>query len=358
MINMYEFVDTWGNKIYNFVINTFNNLNNYLPNIKNILLIITILYTIMLMISLFKIYDKENYNKYLALIPIYNLYYYFKIIDLPYFLVFIPIINIITLFLAPSLLSHEYGFSRLFSFLSVLFPFILIPYIAFSKHINIHTKKSRTFVHTVHDIDVLEDKLKNNKELINFDPYGNSYEQIKDASKLNKKFKTNIDKKIEKIETNAIQDDLNDLLYGEELKKETPKMSQKELEKLDESNIENLEEDIDTQDQLIEVYDSKDIRKEGIEAFQNKIEANTNIQVENNANYHEYKVAQKSLSSIAFGGTNNSSIISNAKTEAKNIANDLKCPTCGSSIAGSNGVCPGCGHDVSKILFEYNKKTN
>ena len=43
--------------------------------------------------------------------------------------------------------------------------------------------------------------------------------------------------------------------------------------------------------------------------------------------------------------------------QEETMAKVRKCPHCGSLLTGSNGTCPGCGKDVSSIIYEKNNLT-
>ena len=132
-----------------------------------ILIYIVIMYFIF-MLSFVKLFEKEKYNKTHAYIPLYNFYLYFKLLKLPAFLVFIPIINIIAIAFSPYNLSRRYGYSVNESWLSVLLPFIYVPRIANSDKKNIFYEHDNDFVTSSEDIDMLEKKLESeSSDIIN-----------------------------------------------------------------------------------------------------------------------------------------------------------------------------------------------
>ena len=101
-----------------------------------LLLLILFLY-ILTTIGLFKLFQKAGKNKWLALIPIFNLVVVTNAVGKPWWLIpliFIPVIGQITLiFLYLDTINSFKKHSFLEMLFAVLFPFIWLPYLGFSK---------------------------------------------------------------------------------------------------------------------------------------------------------------------------------------------------------------------------------
>lgn len=99
-----------------------------------LLIIITAFLAIMI-ISCFKIFEKANIDGYKALIPIYNIYLWLEIADLPIFLIplmFVPILNILIFVVASIKIGKN--FKKNIAFISGMcfLPFVFYPLLAFS----------------------------------------------------------------------------------------------------------------------------------------------------------------------------------------------------------------------------------
>lgn len=300
-----------------------------------LLTIYLIIYSIVFIISLFNIFRKEKISGYKAFIPFLNLYYYCKIININFVWMFVPLINIIVLFFSPYNLAWEFGLNKPKCILSVLFPIVMIPYIAFSNIKIFHRIESTMFIKNEKEADTLDNKLKANPKFDELDTDISTIEPTKNN------FVSNIDVKIDEIEKNAISDDYSDQLYlmDKDLKEKEIENSADQAQMLDEE----IEE-------FTDIFESNDIREVGVENKVKEIEVNSNIKVVNNADYKEYQMVGPEVGTIAFGGATIDKRVEQNKTEAKVI--ELKCPTCGSSLVGSNGTCPGCGHDVHEYIYQ------
>jgi hypothetical protein len=92
----------------------------------------------LMLVSLWKIFEKSGINAWIALIPLVNIYFFvrieFKKFSWFYFLLFfIPIINIIIWLIFSMRLSHSFLRSKVYGFFLFLLPLIFIPHLAFSK---------------------------------------------------------------------------------------------------------------------------------------------------------------------------------------------------------------------------------
>lgn len=303
--------------------------------IQTFLLIYFALLIIVFVISLFFIFKKEDINPCFALIPFYNIYLYFKLLDFPFVYFFIPIVNIIVLLTLPYNLAYNFGLKRFQCVLTLFFPLIMIPYIAFSDKHKYHKITEQAFVKTPADIDKLENKLSTNNPNYSFEDSINSVISTQENDYISK-----IDEKINKIEENSLSTDYSDELYFKD-----------ELEKdVNKDTIQTFNKDMIQDDELIDLFGNNiDMQINGIDKIENQIENTSKLDTDNDAEYKEYNNLKKDNELIAFGGSNYDEKVKTAKSEAK--VNILKCPHCGSSLVGSNGSCPGCGRKVNSLIF-------
>ena len=333
-----DLVNEVGTKLINYF--TSDSFKHLLSNINLFLIIYIIIFTISLVASLFYFYKKEGIKEWHALIPIYNLYEYFKLIKIPYYLVFIPIVNLITIYISGYKLAEAYRASKLIKVLSIIMPIVMIPYMIFSNKYELYKPRDVRYLKTVADVDKVEERLERESHKHTLYEESAIDDQIIDSS-----YHSKTDDKINTIEENAIQDDVEEQLLLMESNKEVKKVDVMEKEK----------EDIIDSTEIQDLFSDNDIRVNSIETIDNKIEEASNKKIIDNAEYKEYKEKEKDVSTIAFGGTSQNEKIENARMERKDTG--LKCPHCGSDLAGSNGVCPGCGKDVSSLTFEKNNLT-
>jgi hypothetical protein len=100
-------------------------------------LIISISFSILLMICGPSLFKKANKNKYEALIPIYNLYVLLQILQIPAFnfIVFLfPLFNVILIIYIEYKLHKTFYTSKLFFVGLLFFPFIFMLILAFGKY--------------------------------------------------------------------------------------------------------------------------------------------------------------------------------------------------------------------------------
>lgn len=145
------------------------NLNEYL--IYWIIFgIVAVILTILVLLSLSKIFKKANRSGLIAWIPIYNLYTLTEICNLPKYyiiLLLIPIVNIIFIIRLSSTLAKLFKKSDLFGIGLALFPFIYYPILAFSDSeyigINLVAMEGTTTIEEIPVID--ENKIKTEVEV-------------------------------------------------------------------------------------------------------------------------------------------------------------------------------------------------
>lgn len=88
---------------------------------------------IIVVISLFKIFEKTREKGWKAIIPLYNLFIIQKIINKPWWwmiLMFIPWFGIIWTIWSTNLLAKSFGKNRWFTLGMILLPFIFYPVLA------------------------------------------------------------------------------------------------------------------------------------------------------------------------------------------------------------------------------------
>lgn len=111
-----------------------SNINEFLIPMLifiGILIVIAIIY----FISLAKVFKKANRSGIAAIIPIYNILIMLEIVNMPSWyiiLFFVPIVNIVLSLVLFYKIARSFRKTSTFSLLTMLFPFIFIPIIAFS----------------------------------------------------------------------------------------------------------------------------------------------------------------------------------------------------------------------------------
>ena len=268
-------------------------------------------------ICFYKLFSKEKINKYFSLIPIYNFYLFFKIVELPFILFFIPIINIITLVLAPYKLAKRYDYNKRMCWITVILALGIVPYICFSDRQNKYIAHNHLFIENNKDIDRLEEKLEKEAINENFDNIKTTTNEIKEHPK---------EKFIDEIESNTKDSFVDEIIYEENTQEKNTVVDvmKEDIEELEEEPI--IQEDIPISTETIEELDTesdKNTKEKYVETDKQSI-----VKVEEDK-------------TIAFGGKE---LVDKYSTETKN--DELKCPRCGSSLIGARGICPGCGLEI------------
>lgn len=311
-----------------------SNLNLF----KNFLIIYLIIGIIVFSVSMYKIFKKDKIKGYYAFIPFLNLYYYSKIVEIRFWLFLIPISNVVILLASTFLLSDRYGLKKWLCILSIFFPYFFLLYLAFSNKQPRMRIKIEPFVQTNLDIDKLEQKLEHNTN--------DDFEVSSQSKEVANNFVSTVEEKLNKIEDNAISEDYEDQLYIVSGINNEKKISQ---DKKKDEVVETLNDDIN----IIDTFDSNDLRSIGMDLKEKEIEENSKKEVEESDEQKEYEEVGPNVETVAFGGATKNRSVAEVRSESK--TEDLKCPNCGSSLVGSNGTCPGCGRDVSKFIFENRK---
>ncbi len=272
----------------------------------------TLVFSIIFFVSMWKLFEKEEINNIKSLIPLLNLYYYFIICEIPLWVLFIPLLNLIAFILSPYKLAKLYNLSSVNCWLAILFPYIYLPYISYSKKKRIKYLKHSNYIENKKDIDELDNRLRDNS----------SYEEFEDFYE--KEPKTN-----EKTEKSILMESLeNDIIIDEYDYDDTSYISETSKEKGNPKMVEILE-DI--------AYDSMNAKN--IDNIDNSFSNEKDLKSEN-SDYKEYKGNQLATERIAFGGENM------LENQANSKVNDLKCDRCGSSLIGATDYCPGCGKQI------------
>lgn len=103
-----------------------------------ILMIISLLLSILLIVSMWKIYKKAGKPGWAAIVPVYNIIVLLEIAELPLWyiaLFLVPFANIYAMFKIYIELAHKFGKSTGFGVASVFFSAICFPILAFNKNI-------------------------------------------------------------------------------------------------------------------------------------------------------------------------------------------------------------------------------
>lgn len=280
---------------------------------KNIIILLAInlcLYLAIFTISLYKIFKKEDIKAWFAFIPFLRIYHILKLARIPFWTIFVPILNIVVLILFPYKIAKEYKCSNLISILAIFVPFIIIPYIAFSKR-TIKEYKPQ-YLKTLEDVNKLEQSLVFDTDVIMDDNILKKKKNTKE-NEVNTNQKTSFDF-IDEIDNTIINDDF---VYDEP-------------SKLNEVSSNEIVPDI------VDLDGTSQVTMGNIEYLEDEMNTSTTTE----------KVLQKDIKdyenvltdeAIAFGGEEKS------EEKVLHVKEDLKCTRCGASLIGSNGYCPGCG---------------
>lgn len=112
-----------------------NDLINFFLDYFWPIIILTTLFLGIMLISCFRIFEKAKIDGYKVFIPIYNLYLFVKIADLPIFMIpllLLPIINIFAFWMISIRIGSNFGKERIFQIGLCIFPIFFYPVLAFS----------------------------------------------------------------------------------------------------------------------------------------------------------------------------------------------------------------------------------
>lgn len=304
-------------------------------NTMTIIIIILIVNYVLFCSGMYFLLRKEHKNKWLGLIPMINLFQYLKICELPFILIFIPLCNIVMLILSPIKLAKMYRCNIIETVFGLLIPTIFLNYIAFSDMTNKRIVEKNEYLPNQKSVDKLD------RELI--DLANGIYPKREKEYIIFRKRKKQKSKTVKNLSTQEYLDDLeakvNNSVQSEDITKyeevleqidileeETEPQIKKDIETLDEINVDNIINSLDEIDKI----EKKSIKTE---------KQDTGI---DNNEYEEYKAFTPSNEAIAFGGEEKKENTYSVQSKK----DDLKCSRCGSSLVGAKGYCPGCGAKI------------
>ena len=99
-------------------------------------IIVVSIFLLIMLISCFRIFEKAKIDGYKVLIPLYNLYLFVKIADLPIFIVpllLIPFLNIFVFWFISYRIGERFHKNFIFNIGLCIFPFLFYPILAFTK---------------------------------------------------------------------------------------------------------------------------------------------------------------------------------------------------------------------------------
>lgn len=294
---------------------------------KTFVYILTFIIIITYTLSLWFIFKKEDIKELYSLIPFYNFYKIFQLVKIPFYTIFIPLVNAVVIILLPYKLLKRYKMPRWMMNMSVFFPYVFMPYIAFSDKCQ-KPKDMKKSIKTLFELENIENNLENNLDIDDL-----AYKEelsIEDDDK-NKNFTSKTEEMIENIEKNSIVDDYyfeNEVVNVELENKKGP------------NDIQILDSDVDD---IVEIFDQEgnSLSSSTIDTIDEQLKNNENIVRVDNAKYEQYKQREESNESIAFGGTKKEEDATHSKNS------ELICVRCGSSLVGASDFCPGCGLKIS-----------
>lgn len=291
------------------------------------LIAIILLNIIVLYVSLWFIFKKQKIKPLYSLIPFYNIYIYFGICKIPFFTIFIPLVNLVALACAPYKLAKLYSLPKKLCISSFFIPFVILPFIAFSDYTMIENNEyEKTPIRTVQELEQIETKLTENSCNDYF------FDNNKTELDLSENYKSKTDKAIEEIEENAIIDDyfFDNLDVNPFVKKSSRTDNKIQKQNDQEENI------IDIFNQNYDYFFSAN----EIDELDENLANDANITKENIFQAKDYIKEGPSIQAIAFGGEYQKENLNKA------IKEELKCPRCGSSLIGAGNSCPGCGMNL------------
>ncbi len=113
-----------------------DNMDMFFSSILIATVVVGTIISIILIMSWYKLFEKNERKGWKAIIPIYNIYILMTIAEvnpLSIFLLLVPIVNLFVLALLSVKLANKYNRSALFAIGLLFFPFIFYPILAFSK---------------------------------------------------------------------------------------------------------------------------------------------------------------------------------------------------------------------------------
>lgn len=273
-------------------------------------------------IFLFFIFRKANIKEVNAFIPFVNAYYYFKLCKLPFWTLFVPLINVIVIFFSTYNIMNTFKQKRYLCWISILFPDFFLGYLAFSK-VAMPTDFNivPAYVRTIEELTRINDILEKNSISDEF------YIIPDEAERFVQQKSNEFNNMIDDLENALIQDDI--LFDDNEL-----------IEKVNTVVAPNILEIT----QELEYFDDPDDYSlaKNVDILEKNLEINSGVKRIDTADYKEYSKDEPSSEAIAFGGKEKKENPNMVKAKVE----EFKCERCGSSLVGAINICPGCGTPI------------
>ena len=295
-----------------------------MENIKTIIIIYSIILYIVFSISLYFILNKTDEKRIFGIIPIVNLFYYFKIIQIDWYYLLIPFVNIIFIISSPYKLGYEFNQSELSKTLGFFFPIVYFPYIAFSDCRYLRKKRNNLNLTSIKDIDDLEKKVINdcNNEL-------DAKSIIKTKKKKNDEM-NKINNFIDTIENTSYEDEY---ILDEDLTTHENTVTKTEFE----NKVVEISDGIYEIDESITEYNSVD----NIDRI-DELSIDNPTDVLDKTEYKENKEETLEIEDIVFNN--------NPEEKKTELNKEFKCPNCNTLLIGSHKICPGCNKNIEDIM--------
>ena len=105
------------------------------PTMSPVVIIFYLAVIVFELVALWKVYAKAGEPGWAAIVPIYNIYVYFKILKMPWWhlliMLFVPFATVVYGIIMPFKLAKVFGKDTTFAVLSIFFSSITIPILAF-----------------------------------------------------------------------------------------------------------------------------------------------------------------------------------------------------------------------------------
>ena len=105
------------------------------PTMSPVVIIFYLAVIVFELVALWKVYAKAGEPGWAAIVPIYNIYVYFKILEMPWWhlliMLFVPFATVVYGIIMPFKLAKVFGKDTTFAVLSIFFSSITIPILAF-----------------------------------------------------------------------------------------------------------------------------------------------------------------------------------------------------------------------------------
>lgn len=181
---------------------------------------ISLIFGLLMLISIWRIYVKLGKPGWASIVPIYNAWVFFQCGGLPGWLVFIPIANIIGVFVAEFNMAKKLGKGTFFGLATILFPYIFLLVLGLGKSKAIDN-----------DDDSNDGEVQGFTDVVETVDLGLPNTEVnEDISLDNNMVSTSIEVDNKALETTEVKEEINSL----------PVDSDMEIPKLDNNNVVNL----------------------------------------------------------------------------------------------------------------------